>query len=73
MPHYVSPREAMSILGVSEKTLRNWDAAGKIKVIRTPSNHRRYDVESYLKRLGQDNRATIIYSRVSSHKQREDL
>lgn len=73
MPHYVSPKEPTEMLGVSEKTLRNWEAAGKIGAIRTPSNHRRYDVESYLKRLGKDNRAIIKDERVSSYKQREDL
>ena len=73
MPHYVSPREAREMLGVSEKTLRNWEAAGKISAIRTPSNHRRYDVADYIKRQGKDTRTVIIYSRVSSHKQREDL
>ena len=34
---YVTPKQAQSILGVSEKTLRNWDEQGKIRTIRTPS------------------------------------
>lgn len=63
----------MQLLGVSEKTLRNWEEAGKIKTIRTPTGHRRYDVEDYIRRQGRDNRATILYARVSSHKQKEDL
>ncbi len=67
---YVTPKEAQSILGVSEKTLRNWDSLGKIHTIRTPTGHRRYDIESI---TGKENRASIIYARVSSHKQRADL
>ncbi|MEM6753798.1 MAG: IS607 family transposase [Cyanobacteria bacterium P01_C01_bin.38] len=67
---YVTPKEAQTILGVSEKTLRNWDEQGKIRTIRTPSGHRRYDIESI---TGKENRASIIYARVSSHKQRDDL
>jgi predicted site-specific integrase-resolvase len=73
MPEYVSPRKAMQVLGVSEKTLRNWESNGKISTIRTPTGHRRYDVELYLRTKGKDNRVTILYSRVSSYKQREDL
>ncbi len=73
MPEYVSPKKAMQLLGVSERTLRYWEADGKIGAIRTPSGHRRYDVEAYLRSKGKDNRATILYSRVSSYKQRSDL
>ncbi|HAT13877.1 MAG TPA: IS607 family transposase, partial [Microcoleaceae bacterium UBA11344] len=36
------------MLQVSEKTLRNWDLLGKIDSIRTPSNQRRYDIDSVL-------------------------
>ena len=67
---YVTPKEAQAILGVSEKTLRNWDKQGKIRAIRTPSGHRRYDTSSITKR---ENRTSIIYARVSSHKQKADL
>lgn len=69
-PRYVSPREAQSVLGVSEKTLRNWHKAGKIDAIRTPANHRRYDLNSILRQSG---RAVVVYARVSSYKQRGDL
>ncbi|QIZ69876.1 IS607 family transposase [Oxynema aestuarii] len=67
---YVTPKEAQAILGVSEKTLRNWDKQGKIRAIRIPSGHRRYDISSI---AGKKNRARIIYARVSSHKQKADL
>jgi putative resolvase len=73
MVRYVTPREAMQILQVSEKTLRDWDKAGKICAIRTPSNHRRYDIDSVLDPRAFKKRTTYLYCRVSSHKQRDDL
>ncbi|WP_448561889.1 MerR family DNA-binding transcriptional regulator, partial [Trichothermofontia sp.] len=47
MAHYVPPKEAAQALGVSERTLRRWEAAGKIKAIKTPSGQRRYDITGY--------------------------
>jgi len=44
---------------------------GKIDSIRTPSNQRRYDIDSVLGK-GKD-KSVAIYARVSSHKQKEDL
>lgn len=35
---YVRVGEAASILGVTTKTLRNWDRAGKVKARRHPVN-----------------------------------
>ncbi|MCY7381064.1 MAG: IS607 family transposase [Microcoleus sp. CAN_BIN18] len=72
MTRYVTPREACKFLSVSEKTLRNWDEAGKIQAIRTPTNHRRYDIDSVFSD-GIDRRFTALYCRVSSAKQKEDL
>ncbi|NEO89026.1 MAG: IS607 family transposase [Moorea sp. SIO3G5] len=68
---YVPPRKAREILGVSERTLRYWEQEGKIKTIRTPSNQRRYDVDSVLGEV--KNKPTIIYARVSTRRQKEDL
>ena len=73
MTRYVTPREAMQILQVSEKTLRDWDKAGKILAIRTPAGHRRYDIDSVLNPQSTKKRKVILYCRVSSHKQRDDL
>ena len=70
--NYVSPKEATRILGVSERTLRRWEEIGKIKTIRTSGNQRRYDVAGYTTSAGGD-RATILYARVSSPKQKQDL
>jgi predicted site-specific integrase-resolvase len=69
---YVSPRNAAKILGVHVNTLRNWADAGLIKFIWTTTGYRRYDVYSVAKpthKLGH----RIVYARVSSYKQRDDL
>ena len=39
----LSIREASRLLGVSEVTLRQWTAEGRIKAFITPGGHRRYD------------------------------
>lgn len=62
-------------LGVSSNTLRRWDATGKLKAKRTLSNHRYYD-ESDLRQLygiKEGNRKTVVYCRVSSQNQKDDL
>lgn len=41
--------EASKLLGVSKRTLRNWERDGKIKSFRTLGNHRRYDKDELLK------------------------
>jgi len=69
-PEYVTPAQAAKTLGVSTQTLRNWDKTGKIKVIRTPTGLRRYDLSSI---VGNVQGITVVYARVSSYKQREDL
>ncbi|KKS79961.1 MAG: hypothetical protein UV56_C0033G0001 [Candidatus Woesebacteria bacterium GW2011_GWC1_43_10b] len=38
----LSIRQAAKILGVTTKTLRNWEARGQLASIRTPGGHRRY-------------------------------
>jgi len=36
--------EAAKILGVTTKTLRNWEKEGKLKPVRTLGKHRRYNL-----------------------------
>ena len=69
---YATPKEASQLLKVSERTLRNWDRDGKIRTIRTPAGHRRYDIDSVVNPKG-DTRIRILYARVSSYKQKSDL
>jgi excisionase family DNA binding protein len=67
--NYVTPREACTKLGVSISTLRRWDAAGSIKSIRTAGGQRRYLLDEFI----QKEKPTILYARVSSHSQKDDL
>ena len=72
----ISIGKAAKELGVSCKTLRRWEATGKIASERTPKGHRRYDVtklQSIIPRKTFEDRKTIAYARVSSHDQKEAL
>jgi excisionase family DNA binding protein len=41
----VNISKAAKILGVTTKTLRNWEGQGKLKPVRTLGKHRRYNLE----------------------------
>lgn len=69
---YVTPKEATQVLGVNERTLRRWEADGKINTIKTPSGQRRYDITGYTTQFVSQ-RVDIIYARVSSRAQKPDL
>ena len=69
------------LLGVSTTTIRRWHKAGKIKCFRTVGGHRRFAL-SEIRRvlLGRKRseyqtrkRGTLVYARVSSHDQKDDL
>ena len=62
--------QAAITLGVNERTLRRWEEQGKITAFRTPGGQRRYDISGL---TTKSSRLSIIYARVSSPKQREDL
>lgn len=77
---------AAARLGVSIRTLRLWDAAGKIPTLRTPGGTRLYDVNAFLAATNADDphsepasepvadpRVAIAYCRVSSAGQKADL
>ncbi len=70
------PHEFASMIGVTVKTLQRWDSSGKLIAYRTPTNRRYYTDEQYSlfkKEKPKDNRQTVIYGRVSSSKQKDDL
>jgi putative resolvase len=74
--NYVPPRVAASKLGVSTKTLERWLEAGKIEGIFTQGGQRRYNLDSIIPvQHGnpKDERATLLYARVSSRSQKADL
>lgn len=57
--------------GVSTQTIRNWEKEGMFsQVIRTMGGHRRFQMET---NEGKEEKETIIYTRVSSNEQKEDL
>jgi len=68
--------KAAEELGVSRDTLRRWEKSGKIIVERTANGHRRYNLATLLgasPRKDPSKKKTIVYARVSSHDQKEDL
>lgn len=73
----ISIGKISKILGVSKQTLRRWETQGKIKVTRTPKNHRRYDLSQIEDQINSkfqpSKKLTIGYARVSSYDQKEDL
>lgn len=70
--------EAAEAFGVSHSALRSWANEGKIKTIRTPGGQRLFDISTIngfevAKAQPQEDREVVLYSRVSSSKQRDDL
>ena len=68
---YVKLREAQERTGLHPHTLRKYADTGVIPSIRTPSGQRLFDIASF---MGEQQPASIIvYARVSSRKQQDDL
>ena len=71
------PKDFAELLGVSVKTLQRWDRDGILKANRTPTDRRYYTYEQYLQFKGiqteNDRRDTVIYARVSTRNQKDDL
>lgn len=71
------PKDFAELLGVSVKTLQRWDRAGILKANRTPTNRRYYTYDQYLQFRGiqteNDIRDVVIYARVSTRNQKDDL
>lgn len=65
---YVNAKKAQGYYKVSSDTLRRWADQEKIKYIKTDGGHRRYAIEEK-----KETRKKIIYARVSSKKQEQDL
>ena len=72
----VSIGKAAKELGVHPETLRRWEKQGKIVVERTPTGFRRYDLaklRGLAPHKAPSTRTTLLYARVSSHDQKDDL
>ena len=71
------PKDFAELLGVTVKTLQRWDRDGILKANRTPTNRRYYTYDQYLQFKGiqteNDTRDTVIYARVSTRSQKDDL
>ena len=70
-------KEFAELLGVSVKTLQRWDREGTLKANRTPTDRRYYTYNQYLQFKGidteNDTRQIVIYARVSTRDQKDDL
>ena len=70
------PYEFAEMIGVSVKTLQRWDNDGKLKAFRSPTDRRYYTHKQYVDYIGDGNikgGKTIIYTRVSTANQKDDL
>lgn len=65
----ITPKQLSQSLGVTTACLRKWENEGKIKSIITKGGHRRYIQEELAVSQGK----SIVYCRVSSSKQKNDL
>ncbi len=70
------PKEFAALLNISVKTLQRWDREGILESKRTPTDRRYYTYDQYLKYqgLGDNTKGkTVIYARVSTNNQKENL
>lgn len=70
------PQEFAEMIGISVKTLQRWDKEGKLKAYRTPTDRRYYTHKQYVDYMGDSNSKngkTVIYTRVSTSNQKDDL
>lgn len=71
------PKDFSRLLNVSVKTLQRWDNDGILKAHRSPTNRRYYTYDQYLQFKGikvkDDTRKIVIYTRVSTKNQKDDL
>lgn len=78
MTTYVTPAQVRRMAQIHSSTLRKWAESGLVNCIRMPGGKRLYDRQQLqLKLLGRSNadkqKAKVIYTRVSSQHQKEDL
>ena len=68
--------EFAEMIGKSVKTLQRWDREGILTAYRSPSKRRYYTHTQYLEYMGEtikDCRLNVIYARVSTQNQKDDL
>ena len=71
---YLTPQEVKEKFGYHPKTLSRWADKGLIKFTKSPGGHRRYLLSS-LENISpeEDKKEVILYVRVSTHSQKDDL
>jgi len=70
---FMKGREVMKILNICRSTLYNYTRDGIIKSTLLSNGYYDYDEQSVLKFIKKDIRFNVIYSRVSTYKQKNDL
>ena len=66
-------KDVLKLLNISRATLYNYTRDGKIKVKLLDNGYYDYDEVSVYKIIKKDPRINVIYSRVSTYKQKNDL
>lgn len=69
---YLTPKEVQKRYGFHPRTLVDWANEGKIECLKSPGGHRRYAVSS-LEKVKTGNVTTVLYARVSTTSQKDDL
>ena len=70
------PNEFAALVGASVKTMLRWDNDGILKAYRSPADRRYYTHKQYMDYMGDGHSKhgkTIIYTRVSTANQKNDL
>ena len=71
------PKDFAELLNISVKTLQRWDRDNILVAKRTPTDRRYYTYDQYLEFKGVSNdsntKKKIIYTRVSTNNQKDDL
>jgi predicted site-specific integrase-resolvase len=70
---FVRLGEASKHFGVSNSTIRRWTDTGKLEYKRLSSGQRVINIKEKDNNKKEESRFDILYSRVSSHKQEDDL
>ena len=65
--------EVIRLLNISKNTLHNYVKRGIIKVTKMPNGYYNYDKQTVYNFIDIKPRVNVIYSRVSTYKQKEDL
>ena len=66
-------KEVMKLLKISRGTLHNYVKDGKLIITKLNNGYYDYDESSVFKIMKKDNRINVIYGRVSTNKQKNDL